>query len=1005
MRKRVWAMVLAVAMVLSLMVVPVSADTTTVYLVDSVTTERADGYTCTESYTYDESGNVLTDTFSDSEGYTDTSVYTYDDSGNLSTIDSTDSEGTTRTYTYTYNESGNLLSETYAESYAEGEDNTWGYTDTFTYDENGNRSAKSRLYSDGIIASSIYTYDEDGNLLTEVYSYSDSDGAAYVFTWTYDSYGNVVTETAEKDGTVYYTGTYTYTYDANGNALALTYANSDEEAYTRYYTYDGHENLLVETEYRDGELYSTTTYSYITMTIDPEPTDPEPTEPITGTYGYLTYTISDGEVTIDSCDESASGELEIPDTIEGYPVTTIGYEAFYGCDNLTGITIPNSVTSISNYAFEFCTNLTGIAIPDSVISIGGYAFAFCTSLTSVFIGSGVTRIGSSAFNYCTNLTSITVSESNESYMSEDDVLFNKEQTSLILCQKGKSGNYAIPDGVTSIGSYAFGWCVSLTSITIPDSVTSIGSSAFDYCTGLTSITIPDSVTSIGSYAFESCESVTDITLGSGVTSIGNDVFDYCTSLTSIAVSNDNASYMSEDGVLFNKEQTTLIRCPEGKAGSYTIPDSVTSIYWSVYYGSAFSGCTNLTSITIGNGVSSIDYYLFSGCTGLTSVTISDSVTSIGYYAFYGCSSLTSITIPDSVTSIGDSAFRACTSLTNVIIGSGVTSIRSEAFAYCTSLTTIIFKGDQPDFPVGALEVSRAFLDVTATAYYPADNDTWTGMGTYSGTITWVAYDPDSPCITGHTEGEAVIENEVAATETEDGSYDIVVYCTVCGEELSRETVIVPATGSTDPEPTEPTDPEPTEPTDPEPTDPEPTDPEPTEENPFTDVDETNYFYDAVLWAIENGITSGTSETTFSPYQEAERCQVVTFLWRAAGCPNPTNTENPFTDVSESDYFYTAVLWAVEKGITSGTTATTFSPYAKCERCQVVTFLYRYFGEPAVTTGSNSFTDVNTSNYFYNAVQWAVQNGITSGTTATTFGPFVTCERCMVVTFLYRALVE
>ncbi|MCD8145509.1 MAG: S-layer homology domain-containing protein [Oscillospiraceae bacterium] len=176
-------------------------------------------------------------------------------------------------------------------------------------------------------------------------------------------------------------------------------------------------------------------------------------------------------------------------------------------------------------------------------------------------------------------------------------------------------------------------------------------------------------------------------------------------------------------------------------------------------------------------------------------------------------------------------------------------------------------------------------------------------------------------------------------------------------------------------------------------------------NHFTDVNTGHYFYNAVLWAVDSGITSGTTETTFSPFLTAERCQVVTFLWRAAGCPEPTSTENPFTDVNEGDYFYTAVLWAVEQGITTGTSDTTFSPYNKCERCQVVTFLYRYFGKPEVTTTSNPFTDVDTDDYFYNAVLWAVEEGVTSGTTATTFGPFVTCERCMVVTFLYRALVD
>ncbi len=174
-------------------------------------------------------------------------------------------------------------------------------------------------------------------------------------------------------------------------------------------------------------------------------------------------------------------------------------------------------------------------------------------------------------------------------------------------------------------------------------------------------------------------------------------------------------------------------------------------------------------------------------------------------------------------------------------------------------------------------------------------------------------------------------------------------------------------------------------------------------NPFTDVDADDYFYAPVLWAIDNGITTGSSDTTFSPYAEAERCQVVTFLWRAAGCPEVgEDVENPFTDVTEEDYFYTAVLWAVENGITTGTSDTTFSPYDVCERCQVVTFLYRYFGQPEVTATENNFTDVDADDYFYNAVLWAVENGSTTGTSDTTFSPYELCERCMVVTFLYRA---
>lgn len=169
---------------------------------------------------------------------------------------------------------------------------------------------------------------------------------------------------------------------------------------------------------------------------------------------------------------------------------------------------------------------------------------------------------------------------------------------------------------------------------------------------------------------------------------------------------------------------------------------------------------------------------------------------------------------------------------------------------------------------------------------------------------------------------------------------------------------------------------------------------------FTDVKKSDYFYDAVVWAVNNGVTTGTSATTFSPDAACTRAQVVTFLWRAAGEPAPKSYSNPFTDVKRSDYYYEAVLWAVEKGITTGTSTTTFSPSAACTRAQVVTFLYRAAGEPNVSSG-NSFTDVKSGDYYYDAVRWAVKNGITTGTSTTTFGPSSTCTRGQIVTFLYR----
>ena len=214
----------------------------------------------------------------------------------------------------------------------------------------------------------------------------------------------------------------------------------------------------------------------------------------------------------------------------------------------------------------------------------------------------------------------------------------------------------------------------------------------------------------------------------------------------------------------------------------------------------------------------------------------------------------------------------------------------------------------------------------------------------------------------------------------------------------------------EPTPPDPTPPEPTppEPTPPEPTPPEPTPPEPTPPEPefrFDDVlDPKKFYFAPVYWAYSHDpqITSGTTASTFSPNQTCTRAQIVTFLWRAAGCPEPILTESPFTDVQKPGaFYYQAVLWAYENGITTGVNAVTFGVNGSCTRGQVVTFLWRLAGSPTVEVGDNPFTDVKPDAYYCQPVLWAKQNEITSGTTPTTFSPGKSCTRAQCVTFLYR----
>ena len=330
----------------------------------------------------------------------------------------------------------------------------------------------------------------------------------------------------------------------------------------------------------------------------------------------------------------------------------------------------------------------------SVTSIGPSAFYGCTGLTSITIPNSVTSIGDWAFWGCTGLTSINVASGNNYYSGINGVLFNKKKTELIKYPAGKSQtSYTIPNSVTSIEDGAFGDCSGLTSITIPNSVTSIGIDAFYYCTGLTSITIPNSVTSIGDWAFRDCSGLTSINVASG-----------------------NNYYSDNNGVLFNKEKTALIRYPEGKSQtSYTIPNSVTSIG-----DGAFWGCTGLTSITIPNSVTSIEDCAFAGCRSLTSITIPNSVTSIGDEAFKYCSDLTSITIPNSVTSIGFLAFYVCTGLTSIAIPNSVTSIGDGAFEDCTGLTSITIPNSVISIGGYAFWGCTGLKDV----YYTGSKDEW-----------------------------------------------------------------------------------------------------------------------------------------------------------------------------------------------------------------------------------------------------------------------------------------
>ncbi|MEI6751559.1 MAG: leucine-rich repeat domain-containing protein [Paludibacter sp.] len=309
-------------------------------------------------------------------------------------------------------------------------------------------------------------------------------------------------------------------------------------------------------------------------------------------------------------------------------VTLIGNSAFYSCSKLTSINLSSSVISIGSFAFSWCIGLTSITIPNSITTIGDGVFQFCSGLTSISIPSSVTSIGTAVFSGCSKLTAINVDTNNPTFSGLDGMVYNKKQTKILICPVAKMGSFIIPSSVDSIGNYAFQSCVGLTGITIPNSVTSIGNYAFQSCIGLTAVEFQDNsvLKSIGSNVLSGCSKLANFTIPASVSTIDNSAFYGYSGIVNLDA--NHPIYTLLNGILYDKEITTLFQCIQSTNGSLEIPSSISSIKNKAFFNS-----------------------------NITGIKLSESLQSIGDYAFDSCFYLTRIVLPSSITSIGNSVFK------------------------------------------------------------------------------------------------------------------------------------------------------------------------------------------------------------------------------------------------------------------------------------------------------------------------------------------------------------
>ncbi len=458
--------------------------------------------------------------------------------------------------------------------------------------------------------------------------------------------------------------------------------------------------------------------------------------------------VSSGAIVYSAISTNTAGEVVVPDRLGGCPVEIIGRSAFAGCKKVTSIKLPESVTWIDDNAFASCTNLTSLKMPDGVRVLGEGAFYRCRKLTAIAIPNSVSRIGYGAFSECDGLTSIWIPKrvefikdyafsgcrslrridvdlDNPHFSSQDGVLFDKAGLKLLAYPAGRQGAYVIPERTKSIDDGAFRSCVGLTALIIPKSIREMRYASFGECSNL----------------------------------------------LSAQISPENPNYSCRDGVLFNKDGTTLIRYIVAPRGAYSIPDGT-----KIIEGRAFAQCGTLTSVTFPNSVEKIGDSAFLGCSSLTFAKLPERLSFLPWGLFYGCENLTSVVMPKSLNRISksafnncyklrgivipddvmqiDGAFDGCLALTNISIPKGITYFGRETFNACDSLTSITIPANVKRLGPRPFSTCRGLKEIIVDA----DNPNYRS-------IDGVLFNKDATCLLRCPSGRVGVYAVPATVET------------------------------------------------------------------------------------------------------------------------------------------------------------------------------------------------------------------------------------------------